>query len=115
MRIFILAAFGLALAAPAFAAERDARCVFTSGGPDRPWRGPCHFTSERGGSFTLTPVEGGDLEGMEEFDLEIIRPGVGHARYMMNSGRHEDAGVLYRSRRDPACWESRGGFSVCVY
>lgn len=115
MRIALAAAFMLWLSAPADAAERVARCVFTSGGPDRPWRGPCVFSADRDGSFALTPVEGRDMDGMEGFSLDIIRPGVGRAEYMMTSGRHEDGGILHRSRRDPACWESGRGFSVCVY
>lgn len=100
-------------AAPAFAVERVARCVITS--RDAPvWRGPCLFTSLGGGGFTVSGIDGGDLDGMSDFALEIVSPGVGRASYMMMSGRHEDGGILRRSRRDRACWVGRD-YSICVY
>jgi hypothetical protein len=33
---------------------------------------------------------------------------------MMMSGRHEDGGILRRSRRDRACWVGRH-YSICIY
>ena len=97
----------------ASAVEREARCVITS--RDAPaWRGPCNFSSGRGGSFTLSSVDGRGLDNMSDFSLRIISPGVGRASYMMMSGRHEEGGILRRSRRDPACWVGRD-YSICVY
>lgn len=103
----------LSQAVPAAAVERVARCVITA--RDAPtWRGPCNFSSGRGGSFTLSGVDGGDLDGMSDFALRVTSPGVGRASYMMLSGRHEDGGILRRSRRDRACWVGRD-YSICVY
>lgn len=99
-------------AAPALAVERDARCVLIS--PGQPvWRGGCTFSSGRGGSFSVSADYPG-MHGMTDLSLEIISPGVGRASYMMSSGRHEDGGILRRSRRDPACWASRA-YTLCVY
>jgi hypothetical protein len=113
--ILPLAALGLPLAmqaAPAAAIERDARCVLISRGAPN-WRGPCRFSSRRGGSFSVSTVPPG-MDGMTDFSLDIISPGVGRASYMMSSGRHEDGGVMRRSRRDRACWVARD-YSLCVY
>jgi hypothetical protein len=100
-------------AGAALAIERVARCVITSRG-EPAWRGPCNFTSGRGGSFALSGVDGRSLDGMSDFALEVTSPGVGRASYMMVSGRHEDGGVLRRSRRDRACWVGRN-YSICIY
>ena len=66
------------------AVERVARCVITSRG-EPAWRGRCTFTSGRGGSFTLSGVDGSSLDGMSDFALNITAPGVGRASYMMAS------------------------------
>ena len=115
MKTLALAALPLAILASAAAAvEREARCVITSRG-EAPWRGPCLFSSGRRGSFTISGVNGGDVAGMSDFLLEVTSPGVGRATYMMRGlGRHEDGGILRRSRRDRACWVGRN-YSICVY
>jgi hypothetical protein len=119
MALLAVAGAPLAMqASPAWAVEREARCVVTS--RDEPtWRGPCIFSPGRRGSFTLSAVDyrsrEGTINGMSDFSLEIISPGVGRAEYMMwGLGRHEDGGILRRSRRDPACWVGRD-YSICVY
>jgi len=99
-------------AAPALAVEREARCVLISRGQPA-WRGACTFSSRHGGSFSVSADHPG-MHGMTDFSLEITAPGVGRASYMMSSGRHEDGGIMRRSRRDPACWVARD-YSLCVY
>lgn len=113
-KLLLAAALPLAMqAGAALAVEREARCVITSRNAPT-WRGPCLFSSGRGGSFALSGVDGGDLNGMSDFALRVTSPGVGRASYMMMSGRHEDGGILRRSRRDRACWVARD-YSICVY
>lgn len=112
------AAPALMQAAPALAVEREARCVISSR-HEPTWRGPCIFSSGRGGSFTLSAVDyrsrEGSMNGMSDFSLRVTSPGVGRAEYMMwGLGRHEDGGILRRSRSDPACWVGRD-YSICVY
>lgn len=98
----------------ATAAEaRTARCVVTSEG-NPTWRGACNFLAERGGSFSITPLRGAFLEGIEDISVSLISPGVAEVRGLTSDGINSRWGEARRSRRDPACWVGED-FSICVY
>lgn len=114
MRKKLLFALAPALLFAATAAEaRPARCVVTSEG-NPTWRGACNFVAERGGSFSITPLRGAFLEGIEDVSVSIVSPGVAEVRGLTSDGINSRWGEARRSRRDPACWIGED-FSICVY
>jgi hypothetical protein len=120
MKILIPAAIAaLAAALPTGAGtasgkSRPARCA-VSGGAEAPYRGPCLFTAERGGSFTLTPARGRTLVGdVASVSVFILRPGTAEVRGLTTDGVNSRWGEARRSRRDGACWDG-SDFRICVY
>jgi len=112
MRIFALLTL-LAIAAPAWAAPRPARCVIASA-ESATWRGPCLFLAEGNGSFSISPRRGDFSDGIGVISVSIIRPGVAEVRGLTADGINSRWGEARRSRRDRACWVGED-FSVCVY
>jgi hypothetical protein len=101
----------MALGAPALA--KTARCVIkTSDGA--PYRGPCKFQLDPGGTFTVAPI------GRDVFFPRILAISVEidgdntDVRGLTTDGINSAWGPAHRSARDRACWVG-ADFSVCVY
>lgn len=102
-----------ALPADAEAKPRQARCVVTSEGAT--YRGPCTFTPEPGGSFTVEPIGRRFLVGrVSSVSVSIYRPGAAEVRGLTADGINSRWGEARRSARDRSCWAG-SGFSVCAY
>lgn len=118
MKPLLLLAAGCALLALASGAEaqsgRAARCVIVSNGAPT-YRGPCRFFAERGGTFTVTPLRGGEFpSGHTGISVAIVEPGVAEVHGMTPRSPASRWGTAVRSRRDGACWDGPD-FSVCAY
>lgn len=100
--------------APAAAKPRVARCVLNAA-VDAPYRGPCRFLAERGGSFSVAPVRAGTFFGdVTSVSVAILSPGVAEVRGLTTDGVNSRWGEARRSRRDKACWQG-ADFTICVY
>jgi hypothetical protein len=97
----------------AVAKPREARCVVkAAGAPD--YRGPCRFSPEEGGSFTIEPARRRAFgNGVTSISASLIAPGVAEVRGLTRDGVNSRWGEARRSRRDRACWLG-SDFSVCV-
>jgi hypothetical protein len=113
MKLAVLALAFLALSSAAHARPRTARCVISS--EEAPYRGPCRFIPEAGGSFTIEPLRRRLFFG-EISSISVTMAGRGEAEVsgLTTSGINSRWGPARRSRRDPACWEGQD-FSVCAY
>ena len=116
MRSLILAALAV-LVVPAGTIEakpREARClVKAAGAPD--YRGPCRFSAEEGGSFTIEPARRRAFgNGVTSINASVVEPGVAEVRGLTREGVNSRWGEARRARRDRACWIG-SDFSVCVY
>lgn len=100
------------IAVPALA--KPARCVISSAsGPA--YRGPCIFTPEGGGGFTLTAPRQGYLGShLIAVTVQVTAPGEAFVRGMEKGYPNSAWGGAKRSRRDPACWIG-ADFSICAY
>lgn len=102
----------VASAAPAKA--RTARCVIAGGGT-APYRGPCRFSPEKGGSFSLDPVGRKTFPGgIGTVSVFITAPGAAEVSGLTSAGINSRWGEARRSKRDAACWEGED-FRICVY
>jgi hypothetical protein len=110
---FALLAGLAAIALPAAAEARPARCVVQSAGAPI-WRGACDFIPDRGGSFGIQPLRGRFPGGISDISISLVSPGVAEVRGLTRDGINSRWGEARRSRRDPACWVGED-FSVCVY
>jgi hypothetical protein len=107
---FALLAALAALALPAAAEARTARCVVQSAGAPI-WRGGCDFVPDRGDSFGIQPLRGSFPGGIS---VAIVAPGVAEVRGLTPAGINSRWGEAHRSSRDKACWAGED-FSICVY
>lgn len=100
-------------AAPAEARQRAARCVVEA--PQTvPYRGPCLFEAERGGSFTIDPPRGRLFVGdVTTISVAVTGRGVAEVRGLVG-GINSRWGRAIRSSRDAACWIG-SDFRVCAY
>ncbi len=116
MKKLVLAAIlatGVFVALPAQA--KSARCVITSAsGPV--YSGPCIFTPEGKGGFTLTSVrpQGHLGETLVAVTVEVTGPGEAFVRGMEEGYPNSAWGDAKRSRQDPACWVG-ADFRICAY
>lgn len=115
-----LAAAGAALlalslfAAAAPAKPRPARCAI-SGGAERPYSGPCLFSAEKGGSFTVTPAGRRTfMADVTSVSVYVTAGGAAEVRGLTTDGINSRWGEARRSRRDRACWDG-SDFRICVY
>lgn len=107
----------LVLAAPAPAAAQSAkakiaRCKITSA--DGRYTGPCTFTPDGKGSFSVTPVGRKRLTGQTTMiSVYIVGPGEAEVSGLTTDGINSRWGAAARSKKDRACWLG-SDFSVCV-
>ncbi len=103
-RLFLaLLAAMAAVALPAAAEARTARCVVRSVGAPV-WRGGCDFVPDRGGSFGIRPLRGRFPDGISDISVAIVSPGVAEVRGLTADGINSRWGEARRSPRDRACW-----------
>jgi hypothetical protein len=113
MKLVLLVLALLALPAAAHGKPRLARCAIAT--EEAPYRGPCRFLPDRGGSFGLEPVRGRRFFGeITSISVTVTKRGEAEVSGLTSSGINSRWGSARRSRRDPACWEGQD-FSVCVY
>lgn len=111
-RLTAIAAMAL-LALPAPAAAKAARCAIRS--TSGKYLGPCDFTSEGKGSFTVAPVRGGSLgHEVTILSVQVVEPGTAEVRGLTRAGINSRWGAARRSKKDSACWVG-DDFSICVY
>lgn len=105
---------GVLAAALAAAASKMASCQIASEGAVK-FNGRCRFTSERGGSFSLSPARGGGaLYGsILSVSVTIVSPGVAEVRGLTRAGINSRWGRAVRSKRNRACWVG-SDFRVCA-
>jgi len=110
--LVLIALTGLAAAAPARAEARIARCVLLSGGER--YAGPCRFSAESGGSFSLAAMKRGRrLLGASVISVTMIGGGLADVRGLTPEGINSEWGPAKRSRRDRACWKG-ADFLICA-
>jgi hypothetical protein len=111
-----LAIAGLAIAAGLAAmpaSAKTARCVIRSEGGS--YRGPCSYSVQRGGTFTVKPIGRRFLmPGVMMVTVFVDRDGYADVSGLTGAGVNSRWGQATRSRRDTACWVG-DGFSVCAY
>lgn len=116
MKSLILAALAMLVVSEsaAEAKPRKARCVLkAAGAPD--YRGPCRFSPEQGGSFTIEPGRRRAFgNGVTSISASLLAPGLAEVRGLTRDGINSRWGEARRSRRDRACWLG-SDFSICVY
>src|SRR3954452_25557870 len=100
--LFALLAGLAALALPAAAEARTARCVVQSAGAPI-WRGGCDFLPDRGGSFGIQPLRGRFPGGISDINVAIVAPGIAEVRGLTPAGINSRWGEDYRSSCDKAC------------
>ena len=110
----LLAATLLASAAPALAqGSRTVQCRVESEGKVQV-SGPCRFSPDQGGSFTLDYDSGRPLfNEIMQVSVAIISPGVAEVRGLTRQGVNSRWGEARRSRQDPACWAG-SDFAICA-
>jgi hypothetical protein len=105
---------GALLLVPSQADARAARCVIASNG-SATFRGPCRFSPEAGGSFTVEPTAGKSFPGgISSISVSLMERGVAEVRGLTRAGINSRWGTAVRSQRDRACWQG-SDFSVCAY
>lgn len=116
MTVRKLAIAGLAIAAGLAAmpaSAKTARCVIRSEGGS--YRGPCSYSVQRGGTFTVKPIGHRFLmPGVMMVTVFVDRDGYADVSGLTGAGVNSRWGQATRSRRDTACWVG-DGFSVCAY
>jgi hypothetical protein len=101
----------LALAAPADA-QRNVRCTVTGSGSS--WSGPCLFSAERGGSFTISRRDRRVFPGGATSITVAVMGADAEVRGLTRDGINSRWGMASRDRRDRACWIG-SDFRVCAY
>lgn len=111
MRHLILGAALVAMA-PAAAMAKTVRCDITSN--EGRYAGPCRFTAEAGGSFSVDPVGRRTIVGdILSVGVTVTAPGEAQVAGLTRGGVSSRWGAASRSRRDPACWIG-ADFRVCA-
>jgi hypothetical protein len=116
MKSLILVALAALIIAegPAQARPREAQCLVKAAGA-RDYRGPCRFSPEKRGSFTIEPVGRRAFgNGVTSISASMVSPGVAEVRGLTGEGINSRWGEARRSKRDRACWLG-SDFSICVY
>ena len=116
MKNLILCALAVVIVSEgeAEANPREARCLLkAAGAPD--YRGPCRFSPEEKGSFTIEPAgRRAFANGVTSISASMISPGLAEVRGLTREGINSRWGEARRSKRDRACWLG-SDFSICVY
>lgn len=115
LAIITLAAWVLTAPAPAAAQSakvKTARCKIVSA--DGRYTGPCTFTPDGKGSFSVAPVGRKRLTGQTTMiSVYIVGPGQAEVSGLTTDGINSRWGAAARSKKDRACWLG-SDFSVCV-
>jgi hypothetical protein len=86
-----------------------------SGAVEVHFDGPCRFLGEKGGSFSLSALDGDSAlyEGILDVSVTIVAPGKAEVRGLTELGINSRWGEARRSKKDPACWVG-SGFEICA-
>lgn len=111
----LAAAMSATAPAPADARTKAAACQIDSQGAVK-FKGRCRFAAGRGGSFSLSRVNGsGALYGsILTVNVTVVGRGVAEVRGLTRAGNNSRWGRATRSKRDPACWVG-SDFRVCAW
>ena len=112
-RLLLFAAAALLGTGAATAKPRTARCDIAT--EEGPYRGPCLFAAERGGSFSLTPAGRRRFMGdVTLISVTLVGGGEAEVSGLTTGGINSRWGQARRSPRDRACWVGQD-FTICVY
>lgn len=95
----------------ATAGSRTVRCIVESG--DSRYEGPCNFTSQRGGTFTVTYDDGSPGDD-RLVTVAMLGSGRAEVRGLNENGINSRWGEAIRHQNDTACWVG-SDFKVCAY
>jgi hypothetical protein len=112
---FVLGVALALLSLPAFAgAPKLARCDIGNNYGEH-YKGPCLFTVDRDGSFSVKRARGAAIMGdILQVTVAIVRRSEADVRGLTRAGISSRWGEANRSKRDPACWRG-SDFWVCAY
>ena len=101
-------------ASAAATGPRQVRCVITAS-PEN-YEGPCLFTPDQNGSFSVEPPAGREWLGGEigRVAVFVMEPGVADVRGLTKDGINSRWGRAQRSTSDAACWDG-SDFRICAY
>lgn len=115
LALVALATFSVATFAPApakSAPAKTARCKIISA--DGRYTGPCTFTPEGKGSFSVAaPGRRRLVAGTTVISVHMVGPGQAEVRGLTTDGINSRWGAATRSKKDRSCWVGQD-FSVCV-
>ncbi len=110
----LVAAVTLLGTSAAAAAPKPARCDIGNNYGEH-YKGPCLFTADRDGSFSVTRARGAAIMGdITQVTVQIVEPGAAEVRGLTRAGINSRWGSATRSKRDRACWRG-SDFWVCAY
>jgi hypothetical protein len=95
------------------AADKIVKCeIFTNNKPA--FTGKCIFSSDKGGSFSLSGVKGTPFfDGISDVSVNIIENGVADVRGLTSDGMNSRWGEAKRSTKDKSCWIG-DDFKICA-
>jgi len=113
--LIFLAALGF-LASPTVGYAKEAQCVIESEG--QTFEGPCNFRAEKGGAFTITPIDPAwpFFDAYASITVQVTAPGYAQEVRSLSadpSPSNSRWGDARRSTSNKACWVGRG-FKICV-
>jgi hypothetical protein len=113
--IIRLAALGCFLS-PTLGHAKEAQCVIENEG--QTFEGPCNFRAEKGGSFTITPIDPAwpFFDAYASITVQVTAPGYAQEVRSLSadpSPSNSRWGDARRSTSNKACWVGRG-FKICV-
>jgi hypothetical protein len=115
-KLFAAPAIGafLLLISPDSAHAKVAQCK-ASNAAGQAYQGPCNFTAEERGSFSVEPLlKGKKILGATTVTVWVIEPGVADVSGLTSQGINSRWGEARRSTSDKACWVG-SDFKICVY
>lgn len=113
-KLFVMGVLGLACVT-AQAASKTANCEIRIGGESH--KGKCRFTSEGGGSFTISHSRVVNELDAESVYVDVYATGQATATVTFKDGQSVFWGHFRRSNSDRACWvstEKRDGLTICA-
>ena len=104
------------LVTPTLGHAKEAQCVIENEG--QTFEGPCNFRAEKGGSFTITPIDPAwpFFDAYASITVQVTAPGYAQEVRSLSadpSPSNSRWGDARRSTSNKACWVGRG-FKICV-
>ena len=93
---------------------KTATCLITEGSSTT-YKGKCDFHSEKGGSFSVTPIGKKTFDGERStVSVYITGKDEAHVRGLTTAGINSMWGEAVRSQTQKACWVGED-FKVCAW